>query len=186
MSDSDFFSFDKALDKLSLEEEDLKRLISAGEIRAFRDGSKMRLRAEDVDRLAGDIGLGGGEEDLGEVLEVEEVLFEEAEDSDQGMVTTQLSEEDTLLDDGVEEVEMEEVEPTTAEPAAARAGTRSGRGAGRARPNQDEVETVESGGMRFALIATTIVMAYGLAFLFAMHAAQSSAITKGVVNMFVE
>ena len=71
MSDSDFFSFDKALDKLSsLEEEDLKRLISAGEIRAFRDGSKMRLRAEDVDRVAGDLGFGEpiSEEDAGEVL----------------------------------------------------------------------------------------------------------------------
>ncbi len=186
MSDSDFFSFDKALDKLSLEEEDLKRLISAGEIRAFRDGSKMRLRVEDVDRVAGDLGLGGGEEEVGEVLEVEEVLFEEeADDTDQGMVTTQLSEEDTLLDDGVEEVELEEV--AVAQPAVvAGAGARGGRGAGRARANQAEEQTVESGGMRFTLIATTIVMAYGLAFLFAMHAAQSSGITKGVVDMFVE
>jgi len=179
MSDSDFFSFDKALDKLSLEEEDLKRLISAGEIRAFRDGSKMRLRVEDVDRVAGDLGLGGGEEEVGEVLEVEEVLFEEeADDTDQGMVTTQLSEEDTLLDDGVEEVELEEV--AAAQPAVVPgvgAGARGGRGAGRARADSAEEQTVESGGMRLALIATTIVMAYGLAFLFAMHAAQSSGIT---------
>lgn len=184
MSDSDFFSFDKALDKLSLEEEDLKRLISAGEIRAFRDGSKMRLRVEDVDRVAGDLGLGGGEEELGEVLEVEEVLFEEdAGQADQGMVTTQLSEEDTLLDDGVEEVEMEEVSAATARPAAVAATTR---GAGRGRAKPEEVEAVESGGMRFALITTTIVMVYGLAFLFAMHEAQSSGITNGVVKMFVE
>ena len=42
MSDSDFYSFDKALDKLSLDEDDLKRLISAGEIRAFRDGWQTR------------------------------------------------------------------------------------------------------------------------------------------------
>ena len=55
MSDSDFLSFENALSELSLEEDDLKRLISAGEIRAFREGSKMRLRAEDVTRVAGEI-----------------------------------------------------------------------------------------------------------------------------------
>ena len=128
MSDSDFFSFDKALEKLSLDEEDLKRLISAGEIRAFRDGSKMRLRAEDVDRVATDLGA-VGEADAGEVLEVEEVGF----DGDDGMVTTQLSEEDTLLDDGfdLEEVEMED-EPVAAAPArGARSSRSSGRGSGR-------------------------------------------------------
>ncbi|MBL7008567.1 MAG: hypothetical protein ISR76_06180, partial [Planctomycetes bacterium] len=103
MSESDFYSFDKAIEKLDLEEDDLKRLISAGEIRAFRDGSKMRLRAEDVARVAHDLGVGGevAEEDAGEVLEVEEVLFSEAAE-DEGMVTTQLSEEDTLLDDDLE------------------------------------------------------------------------------------
>ena len=115
MSDNEFFSFDNALDKLELAEDDLKRLISAGEIRAFRDGSKMRLRTEDVNRVASDLGLAGevDEATAGEVLEVEEVVISEDDNADAGMVTTQLSEEDTLLDDDLEVVEVaEEVYPT--------------------------------------------------------------------------
>ena len=117
MSDSDFLSFENALDELSLEEDDLKRLISAGEIRAFREGSKMRLRAEDVTRVAGDLNVGESvsEEDAGDVLEVEEVHFDaEVDDQDEGMVTTQLTEEDTLLDDDLEVVEIDD-EPEEAE-----------------------------------------------------------------------
>ena len=180
MSDSDFFSFDKALDKLSLDEDDLKRLISAGEIRAFRDGSKMRLRAEDVDRVAKDLGA-VGESDAGEVLEVEEIGF----DGDDGMVTTQLSEEDTLLDDGfdLEEVEMEE---ETA--PAARSTRSSGRAsAGRAAAAAPAEETVqESTGMLFATILTTAVLVYGVAFVFAALDARSTGLTDAVVEKFAE
>ncbi len=180
MSDSDFFSFDKALDKLSLDEDDLKRLISAGEIRAFRDGSKMRLRAEDVDRVANDLGA-VDESDAGEVLEVEEVGF----DGDDGMVTTQLSEEDTLLDDGfdLEEVEMDD------EPAPV---ARNSRGAGRASAGRaaaaaPAAETEqESTGMLFATILTTAVLVYGVAFVFAALDARSTGLTDAVVEKFAE
>ena len=118
MSDSDFLSFENALDELSLEEDDLKRLISAGEIRAFREGSKMRLRTEDVTRVASDLGAGESvsEEDTGDVLEVEEVHFDaEEDDQDEGMVTTQLTEEDTLLDDDLEVVEIDDEPAEVAE-----------------------------------------------------------------------
>jgi excisionase family DNA binding protein len=179
VSDSDFFSFDKALDMLSLDEDDLKRLISAGEIRAFRDGSKMRLRAEDVDRVAKDLGA-VGESDAGEVLEVEEIGF----DGDDGMVTTQLSEEDTLLDDGfdLEEVEMEE------ESAPARSARGAGRAsAGRAAAAAPAAETVqESTGMLFATILTTAVLVYGVAFVFAALDARSTGLTDAVVEKFAE
>jgi len=193
VTDSDFFSFDKALDKLSLEEEDLKRLISAGEIRAFRDGSKMRLRAEDVARVAHDLGIedqggpGGGqpvaEEDAGEVLEVEEVLFSEAaeEEDDQGMVTTQLSEEDTLLDEELEEVEMDE-ETSASAPAAvpARRSARTAASRGAAAGAEGE----ETQGVRAVAILTTVLLVYGLAFLFAMAAARSNGLTSPLVNAF--
>ena len=180
MSDSDFFSFDKALEKLSLDEEDLKRLISAGEIRAFRDGSKMRLRAEDVDRVATDLGA-VGEADAGEVLEVEEVGF----DGDDGMVTTQLSEEDTLLDDGfdLEEVEMED-EPVAAAPArGARSSRSSGRGSGRAAAAPAAEAEQESTGMLAMAVITTAVMVYGIAFVFAALEARSTGLTQGIVDM---
>jgi excisionase family DNA binding protein len=180
VSDSDFFSFDKALDKLSLDEDDLKRLISAGEIRAFRDGSKMRLRAEDVDRVANDLGA-VDESDAGEVLEVEEVGF----DGDDGMVTTQLSEEDTLLDDGfdLEEVEMEE----EAAPAARSARSSGRASAGRAAAAAPAAETeAESTGMLFATILTTAVLVYGVAFVFAALDARSTGLTDAVVEKFAE
>lgn len=175
MSDSDFFSFDKALEKLSLDEDDLKRLISAGEIRAFRDGSKMRLRAEDVDRVATDLGA-VGEDDAGEVLEVEEVGL----DGDDGMVTTQLSEEDTLLDDGfdLEEVEMDE------EPAAPARTSRSSRSSGRAAaaPAAAEGEQ-ETTGMLALSVITTAVLVFGVAFVFAALEARSNGMTQGIVDM---
>ena len=177
MSDSDFFSFDKALDKLSLDEEDLKRLISAGEIRAFRDGSKMRLRAEDVDRVASDLGA-FDESGAGEVLEVEEVGF----DGDDGMVTTQLSEEDTLLDDGfdLEEVEMDD-EPAAAAPARSSRSARAGSGrAAAAAPAEGEQETT---GMLAVSILTAALMIYGVAFVFAALEARSTGLTDGVVEM---
>jgi excisionase family DNA binding protein len=180
VSDSDFFSFDKALDKLSLDEDDLKRLISAGEIRAFRDGSKMRLRAEDVDRVANDLGA-VDESDAGEVLEVEEVGF----DGDDGMITTQLSQEDTLLDDGfdLEEVKMED----EAAPAA-RSTRGSGRAsAGRAAAAAPAAETeAEPTGMLFATILTTAVLVYGVAFVFAALDARSTGLTNAVVEKFAE
>ncbi len=174
MSDSDFYSFDKALDKLSLDEDDLKRLISAGEIRAFRDGSKMRLRAEDVSRVASDLGV-VDEGDAGQVLEVEEVSF----DADDGMVTTQLSEEDTLLDEdfGLEEVEMEEEAPA---PRAARSGRPQSSRSALAPQAEEEPMSPALLGLT---IVTTVVMVWGTAFVFAALGARSTGLTDSIVDM---
>ena len=174
MSDSDFLSYENALSELSLEEDDLKRLISAGEIRAFREGSKMRLRAEDVTRVAGDLGVGSSvaEEDAGDVLEVEEVHFEEAADDDEGMVTTQLTDEDTLLTDDVEVVEIEE------EPAGSAVVASPSR---RSRVTDEPVEE-EPTGIRALSIVTSLLMVYGLAFALAMLQARSNGVTEGLVE----
>lgn len=177
MSDSEFSSFDDALKKLELEEEDLKRLISAGEIRAFREGSNMRLRVEDVSKVADQLGMGGSvdEADAGEVLEVEDLILDEADDD--GMATTQLSEEDTLLDDAVEELEVAEDAP----PAARRGAgvpARSGRAAAAAAPSMDE-----GNGMRAAILLTSILMLFGVAFAIGMISGQKTGVTAGVVDM---
>ena len=185
MSESEFFSFENAIDKLELAEDDLKRLISAGEIRAFREGSKMRLRAEDVVRVAQDLGLGGDieEVDAGEVLEVEEVVFSEDSSEDAGMVTTQLSEEDTLLDEDLEvvevdeDLEIEEDVSTIAPSARARVASR---GAGVA----VEASSSETKGILVALAATALVMLWGMAFVIAMLSSASNGITDGIVEMF--
>ncbi len=89
----DFLSFEKALRELQLRSEELKKLVSEGEIRAYRDGDSMKFRAEDVASLnsqsAGDSNLS----------------FADSLEDDTGMVTEQISDEDTLLadDDLVEE-----------------------------------------------------------------------------------
>ena len=83
----DFISFEKALRDLKLKSEELRKLVSEGEIRAFRDGpDSMKFRREDVESLA----KNKGSDDLG--------LADSLED-DTGMVTEQLSNEDTLIED---------------------------------------------------------------------------------------
>lgn len=81
----DFLSFEKALRELKMRSEELKKLVSEGEIRAFRDGDSMKFRREDIAALGT---KGAGEEEL---------AFADSLEDDTGMVTEQLSAEDTLL-----------------------------------------------------------------------------------------
>lgn|GEM_PF-694585 len=87
----EFFSFDEALDRLRLKEEELKRLVSEGEIRAFRDGETMKLRRTDVDNLRREL-MGGDVVDLDDSSD--DVVL-----ADPGMVTEELSAADTLLEE---------------------------------------------------------------------------------------
>ncbi|MCA8950471.1 MAG: hypothetical protein KDE27_13280, partial [Planctomycetes bacterium] len=90
----DFVSFEKALRELKMRSEELKKLVSEGEIRAFRDGDSMKFRAEDVDAL---MSQSAGESELS---------FADSLEDDTGMVTEQLSDEDTLLaDDDDDEID---------------------------------------------------------------------------------
>lgn len=105
-----FFSFDEALKELRLKEEELKRLVSEGEIRAFREGDTMKLRRADVESLRSE--LSGGEVvDLGEVDE--ELVFEDEADpvAETGMATEEIADVETIIeDDGVEDVGEVEIE----------------------------------------------------------------------------
>ena len=87
MSDKsdDFLSFEKALRELNMRSEELKKLVSEGEIRAFRDGDSMKFRAEDIKALT--------VKSEGET----QLSFADSLEDDTGMVTEQISEEDTLL-----------------------------------------------------------------------------------------
>ena len=116
----DFFSFEEALDELRLQEEELKRLVSEGEIRAFRDGDTMKLRRKDVEHLRGE--LSGGE-----VVDLsgsdDELVFADDGDLDEaGMATEEISEADTILEDDVEDIgeldldDEEEVAPARSAP----------------------------------------------------------------------
>jgi len=47
----EYFSFEEVMAELELSEEDLKRMVSEGELRAFRDENKMKFKKEDVESL---------------------------------------------------------------------------------------------------------------------------------------
>lgn len=164
----EFFSFEKALEKLKLREEELRRLVSEGEIRAYRSGETMKLRREDVEKLQKELTVPGG----GEVVDLEggteELIFSEEEPAEvveeTGMETAQISEEDTLMVEEVRpakatEVELEEVEETVVTPVARR-------GAKPARTQSSAPVLVESsneGTMnRVFLIGTAAVLLVGL------------------------
>ena len=169
----EFSSFEDALRKLELEEEDLKRLISAGEIRAFREGSKMHRRAEYVNKVAAQLGIGSQVRESGDALVVEDLSL--GGGGDEGMSTTQLSEEDTLLDD-VETVDVDD----DAGSAAAAAGVR------RTRANAEPEAQKESTGMLAAAVLTTVLLIFAIPFAIGMLEARSSPMTSGVVGMFAE
>ena len=128
----DFFSFDEALDELRLKEEELKRLVSEGEIRAFRKGDTMKLRKSDVESLRAELDRAGGGEvvDLGETGSDELVFEDDAVlQDDAGMATQEIADVDTLIEDEIEDVgeleldagetdmgEDEDLAPVTAAP----------------------------------------------------------------------
>jgi hypothetical protein len=47
----EYFSFEEVMRELELSEEDLKRMVSEGELRAFRSENKMKFKREDVEHL---------------------------------------------------------------------------------------------------------------------------------------
>lgn len=138
MSDpkEDFISFEKALRELKMRSEELKKLVSEGEIRAFRDGGSMKFRKEDVAAL--------GNRAKGE----EELAFVDSLEDDTGMVTEQISDEDTLI--------AEDDAPKAKKGAAARAPR-----AAAAAPAAAEAPEKESTLVLAAAILSAVVMLWG-------------------------
>lgn len=153
----DFISFEKALSDLQMQSEELKKLVSEGEIRAFRDGDSMKFRREDLAALR----KGG-----------DEIVFEDTLEDDAGMVTEELSEEDTLLaDDDEDEVAPA---PTRAAPAAA-SPSRS-----RAAAAVEE-STKEPGWAIASAILTAAVMLYGFMVIYTVTSGNAPA---GLTSMW--
>ena len=111
----EFFTFDEVLRKLSIDETKLKRLVSEGEIRAFREGDQMKFRRADVDNLdltgarseeeTGVIDLSAGKKGDSETL-TDDLIFDEGDDLDlsnaeAGMATAEISSQDTFVDENV-------------------------------------------------------------------------------------
>lgn len=171
MSD-EFYNFDEALDQLNLKEEELKRLVSEGEIRAFREGDTMKLRKQDVESLRGEL-MGGEVVDLGGAGE--DIVFEDdLELEETGMVTEEISEMDTLLEEDVpEEVEEEDdVEEVAAPVGAVR----------RASP-QEEADP-EGAFMRSVAILTTLVLILAMPLVISISTGVTSDLAASIAGMF--
>ncbi|MEM1449801.1 MAG: hypothetical protein AAF957_02235 [Planctomycetota bacterium] len=188
----DFYSFDEALDELKLKEEELKRLVSEGEIRAFRKGDTMKLRRADVENLRAEL-----DRDLVDLDDtVDELVFEDDTDldGDTGMATQELD-VDTLVDDPVEEVaelDLEDIEE--AAPARAARSARSGGGGGgasRAPVRRQsavaaamEEEEEEPGWVRGVMLATSAVLVLSTPILMSLSTGHAGGLAKGIAGIF--
>lgn len=176
MSNNEFFSFDEALSELRLKEEELKRLVSEGEIRAFREGETMKLRRGDVEALRSE--LGGGEVvDLGEPSE--EIVFEDDGLADEaGMATEEISDVDTIIEDDIEdvgEIDIEEEEEILEAAPVRRSAPRA------AAPVE---ESSEGMGILAACIITTLVMIMSLPLIFSVSSGETSGMAEGIASIF--
>lgn len=111
----EFYSFNEVLKRLHIDETKLKRLVSEGEIRAFREGDQMKFRRADVENLdltgarseeeTGVIDLSAGKKSDSETL-TDDLIFDEGDDLDltsaeAGMATAEISSQDTIVDENV-------------------------------------------------------------------------------------
>lgn len=171
----EFFNFEEALEELRLKEEELKKLVSEGEIRAFRDGDTMRLRKSDVETLKGE--LFGGEVvlDGGDDL----VFEDDAGFDDPGMATEEISEMDTLLEEDVEdvgEIDLEDEIETVAAVASAAAPRRV----------QIEEPETEGTGFLFAAIATAIVLIVAFPVIYSVSSGDVGGMAEAIAGMITE
>ena len=184
MAEKEFFSFEEALHELRLKEEELKRLVSEGEIRAFRDGETMKLRKQDVEVLRSE--LSGGEVvDLGGASE--ELVFDDDTDLDAGMATEEISEADTILEDDVEDIGELELEDDEEDLDLAPApSTRRTAAVGASRVSASEEEEEEPIWMRAAMIATSFVLVLALPVCVAAASGNITGVAAGIAGMFAE
>jgi excisionase family DNA binding protein len=117
----EFYTFDEVLRHLNIDENRLKRLVSEGEIRAFREGDQMKFKRSEIDNLAGKSGRSGpsGDTSLTEISLEEEsptvpggkkpgsgetltddLLQEPDLTKRAGMKTAEISSQDTFIDQG--------------------------------------------------------------------------------------
>lgn len=190
-----FFSFEEALKELRLKEEELKRLVSEGEIRAFREGETMKLRRADVENLRNE--LSGGEVvDLGDVKE--ELVFEDDTLSDAGMATQEIgmateeiSEVETILDEGIEdvgEVELEEEAParrSSRRAAAIADEAEDDEPTYTAAPRAVEVpEEYEGAGFRALVMVTSLVLILAIPLCLSISTGKFSAMATAIAGIF--
>jgi hypothetical protein len=181
LADKEYYSFEEVLKDLKLEENELKRLVSAGEIRAFRDKNTMRFKAEDVARLrstnpeSADVELDDLDLDLDDAAAppmpvaeepIEELVLEEAP-AEAGTV---------------EEIELTSEETVEVERPAR--GAREAKRVTRA-PVVEETEPKDSPLVVGALLAGEVLLLIAAIVIFdAVSGTFSNPVSAAVANMF--
>ena len=178
----EFYSFQEALDQLRLKDEELKRLVSEGEIRAFREGETMKLRKADVEALRSE--LSGGEVvDLGEIRD--EIVFEDDADlvDETGMATEEISNVETIIEDDVPDVGEIEIEEEVV--VASDADEDAVVAEARVRRTEIEDESgYESGAFRFVLALTSLVLVLALPLVISATSGRRSGVADAIASLF--
>ncbi len=202
MADKDYLSFDEVMKNLKLEEDELKRLVSAGEIRAFRDKNTMRFKAEDVRRLSkapaadDDLELDTLDLELDDELTLDAPAEEDA--------VLELDEPAELVLEGedatVEELDLGggdelELEPEESAPAAGgRRGKRAAAATAEAAPTTSrrsaragaEAEPMSEGAgvVTLLVLGLLVLLIANFVLLDAVTGSASNALSRAVANMF--
>ena len=208
----EFYTFDEVLRQLNIDENRLKRLVSEGEIRAFREGDQMKFKRAEIDNLAGKGGRGatsdtslseisledepsGGKRTKGGETLTDDLLDEPDLTKRAGMKTAEISSQDTFIDKGgdvgmstepidfTEEVAGEEPETIGAEASAKPRRTTSG--AARKPPAVIE-EPHTSPIMVAVMLLTSLIGIYAGLVVISMARGQSNDVTESAVNMFAK
>ena len=170
----EFYSFDEVLKRLKIDEQRLKKLVSEGEIRAFREGAEMKFRKMDIDNMdrtrpvagsedataAVDLSAGGVQQS--ETL-TDDLIFDEGDDvgnKEAGMATAEISSQDTFVDEGVGMSTEPLEEPGEPAPAAKKKGPKTSAGPAtrsRATRTEEDDAPVET-GWAVALALSAVVL----------------------------
>ena len=204
---SQYYSFEELKDVLGLSDDEIKKMVSEGELRAFRDEDKMKFKKEDVEALRRsrvDVDVGGIDDDdiilldddpAGADVLTEELVLEDDDDFDLGSSSTEaLDAQDTFVEgevggatEPIEVIEDEEVDEVDA-PAAVSTGSRR---LPRARPSATGryAPPPSAGGPVWivaACIGMFVVLVYASMFVIGIVGDSNPGTTKGVTDKVYE
>ena len=203
----DHLSFERVMRELQIAEEELKKIVSAGELRAFRDADQMKFKKEDVEKYL--TSKGDSDADVIDLLDsdqldspasessgddlTEELVFDDVDLSDDvGMKTEPLSGDDLFDEEGFEEAEPaaddelligDDSEDLIGEDEDAdllRTPVKKSR-VGAAAEDEDEVEGPAFLG---AMVFSAIVMVLGILVVMDIATSEPSPMVQWLVNIF--
>ncbi len=207
----DYLSFDKVLKELQIQEDELKKLVSAGEIKAFRDADQMKFKREEIDKLKEDKSSSPDvielldAEDEGEAEsaptmdsdssagELTEELSFDDEEEEVGMTTAQISEDEFLSEELVVEddeggmdlgtIDLDE-EGTLGDRESGARGGRRIVGRSKVAAMADEEEEVEPQWALGLLIVSAIVLVLGVLVMMDVASSTPSPVVQWLVGIF--